>query len=94
MASAHSLWAWRQAIPLASLRLTLLALAEFADHRGGIAIEKRELASMLRASTRTVRRHLARLERDGLIRVEPGHLKSGRQILNRYQLLIEENKLR
>lgn len=71
---------------IAAEKLTLIALADRADEDGNCWPGKQDLAKRTSQSARTVQRHLGKLERLGLLRVERRKRKDGTQATNRYSL--------
>lgn len=63
-------WAWEQKLEIGP-KLTLLALAQFADERSICYPGQSTLAEMIGQSDRSVRNHLGALELAGLIKREP-----------------------
>lgn len=71
----------------ANLRLTMLALADFADDEGGsLFVGQRHLALRCGSTDRTVRRHLSSLVAEGFLVEE---VRLGQHGTNRYQIVLD-----
>lgn len=79
-------WAFDQALDPGS-KLTLLALADFADDKGRSFPSMRTLAEKTSLSVRTVRDRLRKLEDLGYLKTAPQERRDGSQTSNEYILL-------
>jgi hypothetical protein len=79
-------WALRQTCGLPGLKLTLLALAAYADRSGMAWPTQKVLAEVTEQSHDSVQRHVDELERLGLISVDRSRRRGGQHQVFRYQL--------
>lgn len=80
-------WAWRRRVSPAGVKLTLLALASFANENGFYQGARGRLAGLTSQGERTVRRHLEALERAGLIQRQRRVALTGRYRPDCYRLI-------
>lgn len=88
MSIAATSWAWRQHLSETGAKLTLVALADFADERGSCYPSQATLASMTSQGVRTVRRHLKELEERGYL-VRESRYGHGHRTTDRYVLALD-----
>lgn len=84
-------WAWAQPIDDLAAKVTLLALADYADHETGRCYPTVEqIACRTRQSDRSVQRKLRWLEEHGYVRVVPSTAADGRRRANTYFLVFDD----
>lgn len=81
-----STWAYEQDVQPCGRKFVLVALAGFADEEGYCYPSQATLASMTGQDARSVRRHLASLEEDGVIKRKHRRGKSGQRTSDGYTL--------
>lgn len=80
-------WAWEQSLPC-SPKLILMALADAADDSGDCWPKVKTIAKKCCVSERTVQRVMKEFIADGLLELTPRFNQDGRQISNKYRLLL------
>jgi len=80
-------WAWEQSLPC-SPKLILMALADAANDSGDCWPKVKTIARKCSVSERTVQRVIKEFVSDGLLDLTPRFNQEGRQISNKYRLLL------
>lgn len=89
-----STWAYEQDVQPCGRKFVLVALANFADEDGFCYPSQERLAEMTGQDVRSVRRHLASLDKDGAIKRRARRSKTGQRTSDGYTLQAPLSRLK